>query len=329
MNEQIRGNTALKVVGAIAPQDYELPKYLEEYRGIQIGTPAAGDKVSVKVSPHECQREFVSGVLSKYIEKGKGLDWDLFGHITVVRYPDGSMEHVDGGHRLRLVQALLPELKEVPAHIIDVQPCDAITKPPKIFAYLNGELTKRVSNEDRFRSLVLAQDSDALDALKWLKRAELYCGRVNQETGKQKVKYRTFTKCLDLGKKQTVEASLLIQNHYDRWNDAVFHALVFLMTRPEVKDHFADVNSNTFRDFCEFFRVSSDIRGIKDWRMLDYREQVSQWELGTAYGIWKSFCHWAKKQGLKAYKLGTWQDRFDLAKKSLRDNDDNDREDDE
>ena len=56
-----------------------------------------------------------------YLNEVGCFDWNLFGVISCVQYPDGTIEVVDGGHRLYLVQKYLPHQQTVPAIILPVK----------------------------------------------------------------------------------------------------------------------------------------------------------------------------------------------------------------
>lgn len=250
----------------------------------QIGTPAPGKTVSVDTPLHEVQRPLHERAITKYIDLVGTIDWNLFGYVTAVRYPDKSLAIIDGQHRISLVKTLSPQTKEVPAHIIDVKNDEYAAL---LFAYLNGVAIRKVSNEELLWAEVIARDPVALDILRVLKLAGVSCGQVN--AGHIKVSRVTFVKCMKLGEAETILAVDLIKKAYPgRDNiDLLLHGLVKLLSIPQ----YAGLSNNLtlgkmFREWMtDVFPLQHD---YKEACFKQYQNN-SQWQIGIAYGLMEKF----------------------------------------
>ena len=118
------------------------------------GTPVqSAENVSIDTPNVQAQRKIYEKKADSYITEVGEFDWNLFGVVICVRYPDGKVEVVDGGHRIYLVKKYLPDVTEVPAIILDVASPE---QAAQLFHRFNGTCSKSVNNEEKFVAQVLS-----------------------------------------------------------------------------------------------------------------------------------------------------------------------------
>ena len=257
-----------------------------------IGQPAPGKTVSVDTPLHEVQRPLHEASIRKYINKIGTIDWNMFGYVTVVEYPDGSQRVIDGQHRISLVKTLSPGTKQVPAHIIKINNTEDAAQ---YFAFLNGVMIRKITNEELLWAEVIARDPDALNTFRVLQRADLSCGQVNP--GFKKVKRVVFEKCIKLSEENTVLASKLIKQAYPNNDniDLLLHGLVHLLSVPEDENLSKDLTlGKMFKEW--FVERLPEGRDYKDACFKQYQNN-SQWQIGIAYGLMEVFDTYMKRKG--------------------------------
>lgn len=268
-----------------------IPKTYHDYFGEQIGEPAPGSRVSVDTQIDESQRDIHIPSLLKYIKKSGGINWDLFGYITVVEYPDGRQTVIDGQHRLELVKTF-SLVDEVPAHIIQV---DDEKYAAKLFAAMNGVQTRNITPEQLFWAQVIAEDPLALDIKATLEAADLSCDRVNAGPNRKNVKYTNFYKCYKMSPAATIRAARLIDLAYpDReMNDLLLSGMTRLLSRSEYEDL---MNSKTrlYHHFDEWFLGLGNFLPISQLSFKDLRN-CNHWHDGVAYGLYQLFAVYQRK----------------------------------
>jgi hypothetical protein len=256
-----------------------------------MGSPAKGDTVSVDTPLHEVQRPLHEHSIKKYIDRIGTIDWNMFGHVKVVEYKDGSRAVIDGQHRISLVKSLSPQTKQVPAHIVRV---DDDVYAAQLFAYLNGVTVRKVSNEELLWAEVIARDPEALNILRVLKLANLSCGQVNE--GFKKVSRATFEKCLKLGEKETIYAAELLKQAYPANDniDLLLHGLVRLLT---IKQYAGLTNNLTLGKMFKEWVVDKlpEGRDYKDACFKQYHQ--GQWQVGIAFGLMEVFDTYMNRKG--------------------------------
>jgi len=276
----------------------ELPANLEHYRGQVRGTPATGlVRVSVNTPMDPSQRDFNPNDVIKYIEKSQGLDWNLFGYVTVVEDPrTGLRTMINGQHRTSIVRTLAPEVETVPAHIIST---DDPQYAAKLFAYLNGVASRNVSREQLLWAEVLAGDPEALEMQRKLEYVGIACGRVNAGDDRRQISRACAEKCFKLGTDATKLAIALISQAYPNRKDFdnLLHGLVRLLTIPEYSG-LSRSNTILGRMFAEWFTVE-----LRKFCLYKESTQIvtrtDPWQNAIAYGLYKKFYHWMDEQGRK------------------------------
>lgn len=273
-----------------------LPKNVAKYIGIEWGEWAPGDRISVDTELAVCQRPYKPQNVYKYIAKVGGLDKNLFGYATAVRRKsDGKLALINGQHRINLVKILSPSTKTVPAHIIDVEDEDFVTYGSKYFAEINGVVSKTLSNEELFKSRVLAQDPAALDILRVMQIANVSIGEINQSSTSKPVLYATFVKCLKLSEVATVRGIELLKAGFKTVNDDVLHGLVFLLAHEKYQD-LGDRQKAIGKHFETWLTKAVPMfHGVEDLKFKKYRQ--GSWQHGVAYGLVQSFAKYQRNKG--------------------------------
>ena len=290
-----------------------LPKSVEKYIGKEWGEWAPGDRISVDTELAICQRPYKKQNVYKYIAKVGGLDKNLFGYATAVRRKsDGKLALINGQHRINLVKILSPNTKTVPAHIIDVNDEDFITYGSKHFAEINGVVSKTLSNEELFKSRVLAQDAEALNILRVIQIAGVSIGEVNQTSTTTPVLYAGFTKCIKLSEDATIRSVELLKAAFKTVNDDVLHGLVFLLSHQTYQD-LGNPNTAVGKHFEAWLTQAVPLfHGVNDLKFKKYRQ--GPWQKGIAYGLAQSFAKFQRNKGLYAPRVTTmkeiWEKSF-------------------
>lgn len=262
----------------------KLPTRSQHYIGRQTGTPAPGARVSVDIEMDTSQRDYNERDVVKYIEEVGCVDWNLFGYVTVVEYPDGRQVLINGQHRTGVVKTLLPNIKEVPAHIIK-------TNDPRYaaitFARYNGIVSRQVSKEQLLWAEVLAESPDALQTKYWLERCGVSCGKVN-DSATVEVKRATFEKALKFSPECTEYAIQLIRAAWPKATsfDNLLLGVVRLLSHKSY-NKLTNTNLTIGREFAKFMVEYARTNTVKDATLIVPRSDP--WYDSVAYGIYKKF----------------------------------------
>ena len=276
--------------------EVSLPPKFKHYIGNEKGIQAPGDRVSVHTEMNATQRDLHHKDVFSWIEKHKGVDWNLFGYVTCVRFPDSTLEMINGQHRTWLVKKILPDVLEVPAHIIDIEEQDYAAR---LFAAMNGGSSRRLTTEELFWSEVIGKDPYALYVKDQLVSMGISCGKVNEGAGIKQVKYPNFVKCLrmgDLGVGATRRAVELIDTSYpdNGIDDQVLSGLTRLLSLKEYAD-FGDTDTKRGQQFEEWFQeIMPNSFPLTALRFNEFKN-TSQWYNGVAYGLAKNFKYFLKR----------------------------------
>jgi hypothetical protein len=281
-----------------------LPKSVEKYIGCERGQWAPGARIPVDTPLASCQRPYKARNVYKYISEVKGLDKHLFGYATAVkRKSDGKLALINGQHRINLVKIVSPTTTEVPAQVIEVDDDEFESYSSLLFQQSNGKVSKSLSNEELFKSSVLAKDNHALYVESILQKCGLSIGEVNTNPGNLPVVYAGFTKCLKLGEAETVRAVELLKTGFNTVADDPLHGLVFLFSQSEYAD-LANPKIAIGKHFEQWFTKAVPMfHGVNDLKFKKYRRGA--WEKGIAYGIAQSFAKFQRNKGLSAPSITT------------------------
>jgi hypothetical protein len=273
-----------------------LPESLKHLIGQVTGSKAPCLKeVSVNTPMDPSQRDFNPNDVVKYISKSQGLDWNLFGYVTVVENPKtGEQTMINGQHRTSIVKTLAPIVKTVPAHIISTADPQYAAK---LFAYLNGVASRNVSREQLLWAEVLAGDKEAIATQQKLIYCDLACGKVNAVLKNKQVSRATFEKCIKLGLDETKFAAALIAQGYPERDD--FDNLLYGMVRLLTLKSYAelmDPSKTKGKMFVKWF-VESFSQNHTYKESTNIVTRTDPWCNSIAYGLYSKFWDWMKKQG--------------------------------
>lgn len=273
-----------------------LPESLKHLIGQVVGSKAPClTEVSVNTPMDPSQRDFNATDVVKYISKSQGLDWNLFGYVTVVENPKtGDRTMINGQHRTSIVKTLAPIVKTVPAHIIST---DDPQYAAKLFAYLNGVASRNVSREQLLWAEVLAGDKEAIATQQKLIYCDLACGKVNAGPKNKQVSRATFEKCIKFGLDETkFAAALIAQGYPEREN---FDNLLLGMVRLLSLKSYAglmDPSKTLGTMFSKWF-VESFSQNHTYKESTELVTRTDPWFNSIAYGLYSKFWDWMKKKG--------------------------------
>jgi len=256
-----------------------------------------------------CQRQLYENSIKEYIKISGGLDWKLFGYVSVAKYPKGKyevdMEVINGQHRMSLAKTIDPSITEVPAHIIE---CETREEAYRYFGLFNGGASRSVSAEERFWSMVLAKDPTALRHQEYLEQAGLSCGKVNKsETNSNpSVKYPNFKKAVDMGLDEMLLASKILLNGYFAkrgvWSEVAFTGLTrAIQFYPSLKDSQLAGHKNLVQWLEQDMpRAMPNIK-----KSLQYKtfQNTSDWSWGVARGMIEDFVDAYPASGIDKKKI--------------------------
>jgi hypothetical protein len=269
-----------------------LPPRLSHVAGKVYGTPAFSiGKASVNTPMDKCQRKFYPEEVQKYIEQHQGLNWKIFGVVTVARYPDGSETFLNGRHRTSLAITIDPSITHVPAHIIDVANEE---EAAVVFSAVNGDSVKSLKTEELFWSQVICKNPEALEVKAALERCGLACGKVNEfdQNGNpnNQVKLANFKKCLKFGVRETEIIVDKIKRAYPKANefDNLLSGATRLVTINEYKTLINNQLEIGTRFDTWFTTILPNTKTIQQTNFKKYRN-TTQWYNGVAYGLYQLF----------------------------------------
>jgi hypothetical protein len=276
-------------------QAIKMPKKLEQYIGAIRGDMAPGERIPVDTEMDAAQRDLQIPNIWRYAEKSKGVDWNLFGYATAVRYKDGTLKLINGQHRIELVKYFAPEITEVPAHIIDTNDSRYAAQ---LFAKMNGTASRSLSSEQLFWAEVIGEEADALFYKSVLERSNLKCGKVNEGNGRKKVKFANFVKAVKMGVDETIRAAELIDYAYPKYgmNDTLLSGMARLFSHSSYEE-LMDPETKIYKEFEDWFvNILPMVMTIQDLSFREYRN-THQWHDGVAYGLYQKFAHYQRMKG--------------------------------
>lgn len=277
-----------------------------------IGKPV--DKievVNVDINQVGVQRFAKPGKVNSYVKKVGGFDWRLFGVITVVRYPNGSLELVDGGHRIKMLREYLPDVSVAPAIILDVEnKQEAAT----LFHRFNGTASSPVNPEERFVAEVMGAMEESVDLANVLEELELKVIG-NADTGSfvgdpngRETKISKFKNIYKGNQYHTTKAVEIINSVWNKdqaLSPTFLQGLVYLLNYV-----FSNVdNSAVYEEFLDnisMYLENLESTQFKPMRDLTYPElrKDNHYGVSIAWGLYNDYYAWIsgylKKQGRRS-----------------------------
>lgn len=277
---------------------------IETLVGNSHGTPAPGARISVNTPLAPMQRNLNRKKVEEYAVKSNGVDWNLFGYATAVRFPDGRLEVINGQHRIDVVKQVLPDVKEVPAHIIDVTDAQYAAI---LFDYMNGGASAALKSEEQFFAKIHAGDKFSLNLERVLNKTKFSVGKVNSNGGtNREIKYANFVKCVKFGETAFLQAADIISTTWPsgRVSDNLLSGLSRLFGLDEYKD-IGDPGTRIGRDFRSWIKALAD-NGISQ-RQLEFRSLRNNgpWYDACAYGVARQFLKNQRRQNKASVKIET------------------------
>lgn len=276
-------------------------KTIEKYVGSSYGQPAPGNTIPVNTPLAEMQRKLNRKKVEEYIVLSKGVDWNLFGYATAVRFPNGDLKVINGQHRIEVVKEVLPGVKEVPAHIINVTDAQYAAG---LFDKMNGAASATLKSEEQFFARIHAGDTNA-NALKTvLEKTSFSVGQVNDLPGNRAIKYANFVKCVKFSEIAFLQAAKVID---EVWPDGpVDDNLLSGMARLFSLEPYTEV-ANPSRPiggrFIEWLKSCKTV-GISQ-KQLAFKSlrNAGPWYDAAAYGLARSFFKRERSENRPAPKV--------------------------
>ena len=281
---------------------------IETLVGKSRGTQAPGARIPIDCPLAPMQRNLNRKKVEEYAVKSDGVDWNLFGYVTAVRYPcnDGSfrMELINGQHRIDVVRQVLPDVKEVPAHIIDVTDAQYAAI---LFDYMNGGASSALKSEEQFFAKIHAGDKFSLNLERVLKKTSFAVGKVNSNGGyNREIKYANFVKCVKFGEKAFLQSADIVNTTFPtgKVSDNLLSGLSRLFGLEEYKD-IGDPGTRIGRDFRAWIQSLAN-NGISQ-RQLEFRSLRNNgpWYDACAYGIARQFLKNQRRLNKASVKIET------------------------
>jgi len=263
-------------------------------------------------------------ILAKYLEGNDGFHWGLFGSPLVARLPDDTLEIYDGGHRVSMLQQLYPHMKTFPGTIVDVDSKEEISR---LFYRVNGGAASFVNPETRFINQVLGQEKNIGEYVDVLRKTEVTVYDSDTNYVPKEVtnpRWKTNVKPLEDMVKENKELAIWAYNLYTKaWDQhhrssetgipITGQIVKALHTIASIYANYFDNPRDALRFEDWFISMVSLSPAKSDWLFAnDYKhERMELRHLGTALGIWKKYCNYARgKFGGSAPALAPIEDAY-------------------
>lgn len=283
---------------------------VETLIGNSFGTMAPGARVPINTPLAIMQRDLNRKKVEEYAVKSGGVDWNLFGYATAVRFPDGHLELINGQHRIEVVKEILPDVTEVPAHIIDITDAQYAAI---LFDYMNGGASASLKSEEQFFAKIHAGDKHSLQLETVLKKSPFSVGKVNFAAGVRGIKYANFVKSVKFGETGFLQACDIINTNWPtgKVSDNLISGLSRLFGLSEYKD-IGDPGTRIGRDFRAWIKGLADA-GITQ-KQLEFRNlrNAGPWYDACAYGVARQFLKNQRRQNKASVKIETIKHIWEL-----------------
>ena len=294
---------SIKMKGSISE------KILNKYLNVSKGTPATAEIVPISIPNLLTNRKPSGAKLSKYIDRNNGFDWALFGMPIAARYPNGMMEIIDGGHRVALLQCILPDITEFTACVVDV---NNEARGKELFHQYNGTSSSTVSNECRFVNEVLGNEDVPLN--KRIMKVLSSTGVTVYEhedcyvsEGIESPQWKINLRAIEYMVKKDIPTTIHALNMYTL-------AFPTRGTTPNsVVNQFAKALQQVLITYSDYFTLEANLDNLNAY--LDYKalaetpstmlskeyshDRMEKRYLGTAYGLMQNFRRWVERNSKK------------------------------
>jgi len=288
---------------------------INDYIGCAYNTPALGERISVHTPLAVSQRELNTTKIKEYIMKHKGLDWNLFGYVTAMRFHNGKIVLVDGQHRVELVKTLLPDVLEVPAHLMDGTPELAA----RYFDAMNGGSSSTLKSEETFWAKLQAGDEFAISIADTIRKTRFSVGKVNADPKHRPAKYANIVKAIGFGESEFLRSAAIIDEVFPTGPaDNLLSGMARLLSIDEYHE-LGDPNKAIGRRFVKWLK---DIKKIgatpKNLEFKKYRN-AGPWYDAVAYGLARHYFQTERSLGRTVPSIKPIKDLWD---KPVKDADD-------
>jgi hypothetical protein len=293
----------IKINGSISE------KILNKYQSVSKGTPGTAEIVPISIPNLLSNRQPKGANISKYIDRNNGFDWALFGMPTVARYPNGLMEIIDGGHRVAMLQCILPDITQYTACVVDLA---NEARGKELFHQFNGTSSSTVSNECRFVNEVLGNEDVPLN--KRIVKVLNATGVTVYEhedcyvsEGIKSPQWKINFKAIEYMVKKDIPTTIQALNIYTT-------AFPTRGTTPNsVVNQFAKALQQLLLTYSSYFTLEANVDNLNAFlnhKALDEtpatmlskeytHARMEKFYLGTAYGLMQNFRRWVERNSKK------------------------------
>jgi len=264
-----------------------------------VGSPLSTlDKVSVDLTDVKVQRKLNPKRALSYISKVGAFDWRLFGVVTVVEYPDGRQERVNGQHKSYMAKET--GIDEVPALIYNIENEEEASK---LFHRMNGTCSANVNPEERFVAQYHGGEAEALLLYEGLIKCNAYVESNGNKVGKdphgKAIKIGKWKDLYTKHQPELVNACSMIWNN-GLWNNERSYNTMFLMGLVELQRAFKKFDADFYKyqdDFEKFLGVL-EMSGIRQTD-LTYPQlrKDNHYGISVAWGLYQAFYNYLTKNG--------------------------------
>jgi len=294
---------SIKMKGSISE------KILNKYQSVSKGTPGTAQLVPISIPNLLTNRKPSGAKLSKYIDRNNGFDWALFGMPTVARYPNGYMEIIDGGHRVAMLQSILPNINEFTACVVDLS---NEARGKELFHQFNGTSSSTVSNECRFVNEVLGNENVPLN--KRIMKVLSQTGVTVYENedcyvceGVVDPQWKINLRAIEYMVKKDIPTTIKALNMYTTAFDTRGS------TPNSVVNQYAKALQQVLITYSDYFKLEANVDNLEaflEHKALDEtpstmlskqysHDRMEKRYLGTAYGLMQNFRRWVERNSKK------------------------------
>lgn len=278
---------------------------INDYVGVAYNTPAPGDRISVHTPLALSQRPLNITKVKEYVKHHQGVDWNLFGYVTAMRLKNGEMLLVDGQHRRELVKTYLPDVQEIPAHIIDGTP----ELSARYFYAMNGGSSSHLKSEEVFWAKLQAGDEFATSIADTLSKTQWSVGKVNtNKANTRSCKYANAVKSIGFSEDAFIRSTQIIDEVFPTGPaDNLLSGMSRLLSIPQYAE-LGNPNKAIGKQFVQWLKNIKAIGASpKNLEFKKYRN-TGPWYDAVAYGLARHFFQSQRSIGRSVPSIRTIKD---------------------
>ena len=281
-----------------------------------VGTPVqTAEQISINTPSVAVQRKLYKNTALKYLKEVGCFDWHLFGVITVVEYPDGRREIVDGGHRNFLAKHCFPDIETVPGVVLKV---DNEQQAARLFHRFNGTASKNVNAEEKFIAQVFGEEDSAMYMAAFLDTCNFHVESNQQTAGSKRSDSKSvkISKFRDLANRYPNSTQIASHVIHSVFNDANVNTILFqgLVTLIEWCNSQPTVDWFKFEDdFIDFLTAKNTMVPQNKMTYPQMRKD-NHYGISVAYGLYQDFYDWCNLNDVKRpFRLKLLKEEYDNA----------------